>query len=144
MCVDAFGGATGRDAALRELGRVLAPERQLLMTRAARRDAVPAWTEQARAAGLMVERVDERPAEPALWERLYRLWIAHADDLRSELGQVQAQNMLRKAHQMLPALPGRRAVLLTLRRPAGSPAAPGAADTMTRPGRPTTVVRTVQ
>ncbi|MHB9864519.1 hypothetical protein [Streptomyces sp. YIM S03343] len=51
-----------------------------------------------------------------LWQRLYRLWIAHADELRCELGEDQAQNMLREAHQVLPKLSGRRAVLLTLRR----------------------------
>ncbi|MEW2573281.1 hypothetical protein [Streptomyces sp. NPDC047070] len=50
-----------------------------------------------------------------MWQRLYRLWIAHAAELRRELGEVQAQSMLDEAHQMLPALPGRRAVLLTLR-----------------------------
>lgn len=134
VCVDALGGAADRSAALRELGRVLAPDGRLVMTRAARRGAAPAWTEQARAAGLTVEHVDERPAEPALWERLYRLWIAHADELRRELGEDQAQNMLREAHQVLPTLPGRRAVLLTLRRPAGGRASSGAADTMSGPG----------
>lgn len=135
VCVDAFGGAADRDTALRELGHVLAPGGRLVMTRAARRGAAPAWTEQARAAGLTVEHVDERPAEPALWERLYQLWITHADELRSELGEDQAQNMLREAHQVLPKLPGRRAVVLTVRRTANAPAGPGAADTMTGPGR---------
>ncbi|WP_086861030.1 class I SAM-dependent methyltransferase [Streptomyces milbemycinicus] len=135
VCVDALGGAADRGAALRELGRVLAPGGRLVMTRASRRGAAPAWMEQARAAGLTVERVDERPAEPTMWERLYRLWIAHADELRSELGHAQAQNMLREAHQVLPTLPGRRAVVLTLRRTANAPAVPGAADTMTGPGR---------
>ncbi|MFF8035848.1 class I SAM-dependent methyltransferase [Streptomyces sp. NPDC016626] len=135
VCVDALGGAADRGAALRELGRLLGPGGRLVMTRASRQSSTPAWMEQARAAGLMVEHVDERPAEPALWERLYRLWIAHADELRSELGEVQAQNMLREAHRVLPTLPGRRAVLLTLRRPATTPAWPGAADTMTGPGR---------
>jgi ubiquinone/menaquinone biosynthesis C-methylase UbiE len=136
VCVDAFAGANDRAAALRELGRVLAPGGRLVMTRAARRDTRPAWTEQARAAGLTVEHVDERPAEPAMWERLYRLWIAHADALRSELGEDQAQNMLREAHQMLPKLPGRRAVVLTLRRAANPPARPVTADTMPGPDRP--------
>ncbi|MET9451126.1 class I SAM-dependent methyltransferase [Streptomyces cinerochromogenes] len=136
VCVDALGGAADRDAAVRELGRVLAPGGRLVMTRASRRGATPAREEQARAAGLAVEHVDERPAEPVLWERLYRLWIAHADELRSELGEVQAERMLGEAHQVLPTLPGRRAVLLTLRCPATSPAGPDAADTMTGPGRP--------
>jgi hypothetical protein len=70
-----------------------------------------------------------------MWGRLYRLWIGHAEDLRRELGEDQAANMLGEAHRILPALPGRRAVLLTLRRPATSPAAPAAVDTMARPGR---------
>lgn len=134
VCVDALGRATSRDTAVRELGRVLAPGGRLLLTRSLRRGAEPTWTEQARAARLTVEGVDERPAEPAMWERLYRLWIAHADDLRRELGEVQTQRMLSEAHQVLPRLPGRRAVLLTLRRPA-DPAAVGAADTMLGPSR---------
>ncbi|MFB0631641.1 hypothetical protein [Streptomyces sp. AB3(2024)] len=71
-----------------------------------------------------------------MWERLYRLWIAHADDLRRELGDIQTQRMLSEANQVLPRLEGRRAVLLTLRRRAdAAPAAVGAADTMLGPGR---------
>ncbi|MFF0087503.1 hypothetical protein ACFYR1_48860 [Streptomyces canus] len=84
---------------------------------AIRQDARPLWEEQARAAGLVVEHVDERPTEPAMWARLYQLWIDRADELRHELGDDQAQNMLHEAHTRLPTLPGRRAVLLTLRRP---------------------------
>ncbi|WP_247200804.1 hypothetical protein [Streptomyces scabiei] len=58
-----------------------------------------------------------------MWERLSRLWLARADDLHRELGGqarfmlYEAHRMLYEAHRMLPALPGRRAVLLTLRRP---------------------------
>ncbi|MGW7343073.1 class I SAM-dependent methyltransferase [Streptomyces sp. NPDC054854] len=136
VCVDALGGAGDRDAALRELGRVLAPGGRLVMTRSLRRGATPAWPEQAHAAGLTLEHVDERPAEPAMWDRLYRLWTAHAGELRRELGEAQAENMLREADQMIPTLPGRRAVLLTLHRPAVKPSAPGSADTMSGHGRP--------
>ncbi|MFJ6213733.1 class I SAM-dependent methyltransferase [Streptomyces sp. NPDC092296] len=135
VCADALGRAADPDVAVRELGRLLAPGGRLVLTRATRTGTDPIWEEQARAAGLMVEHVDERPAEPATWDRLYRLWIAHADELRRELGEDQARNMLREAHQMLPVLPGRRAVLLTLRRPANVPSGLGAADTMTGPGR---------
>ncbi|GAB2788209.1 hypothetical protein GCM10027073_20540 [Streptomyces chlorus] len=148
VCVDAFALAADRAAAVRELGRILAPGARLVLTRALRRGAAPVWEEQARAAGLVVEHVDERPAEPAMWARLYRLWIDHADELRRELGDDQAQNMLHEAHRMLPALPGRRAVLLTLRRPLTEPEAPEAADTMTRPASagdgPATSERTPQ
>ncbi|MFC8429257.1 class I SAM-dependent methyltransferase [Streptomyces sp. NPDC057253] len=117
VCVDALSFAANRSAALGELGRILAPGARLLFTQAMRQDAEPRWEEQARAAGLVVEHVDERPTEPAMWARLYQLWIDHADDLRHELGDDQAQNMLHEAHTRLPTLPGRRAVLLTLRRP---------------------------
>ncbi|MYW03389.1 class I SAM-dependent methyltransferase [Streptomyces sp. SID3343] len=134
VCVDALGRATDRDAAVRELGRVLAPGARLVMTRSLRRGAQGAWDAQARAAGLTVEHVDERPTEPTMWDRLYRLWIAHADDLRQELGEVRTQDMLREAHRVLPTLPGRRAVLLTLRRP-NTPDTADAAGRMPGPGR---------
>ncbi|MGW0868856.1 class I SAM-dependent methyltransferase [Streptomyces sp. NPDC002740] len=135
LCVDALGGAADRGAALRELGRVLAPGGRLVVTRALRRGADPAWHKAVAAAGLTQEHLDERPGEPAMWERLYQLWIAHADQLRRELGQAPAENMLREAHQVLPTLRGRRAVLLTLRRPPADPGAEGAADRMAAPGR---------
>ncbi|MFI0220361.1 class I SAM-dependent methyltransferase [Streptomyces lydicus] len=133
VCVDALGRAEDKAAAVRELGRLLEPGGRLVMTRSLRPDATPAWAEQARAAGLEVEHVDERPGEPAMWERLYRLWITHAEDLRRELGDGQAQCMLHEAHEVLPTLSGRRAVLLTLRRPATATTASGAAVRMAGP-----------
>ncbi|TLS45009.1 class I SAM-dependent methyltransferase [Streptomyces montanus] len=134
VCVDALGFATDRTAALREFGRVLAPGGRLALTRALRRDAAPDYEEHARAAGLVLEHVDERPDEPATWERVFRLWIRHADTLVRELGDTEAQNMLATAHRSLPLLPGRRAVLLTLRRPAEDRSPRPGADTMTGPG----------
>ncbi|MER6367416.1 class I SAM-dependent methyltransferase [Streptomyces mirabilis] len=136
VCVDALTLASNRAHAVRELGRLLAPGGRLVLTRALRSGAHPLWEEQARAAGLVVEHVDERPAEPAMWARLYQLWIDHEDELRRELGDDQADNMLQEARKRLPALPGRRAVLLTLRRSPAEPSALGTADTMTGPGRP--------
>ncbi|MER5556789.1 class I SAM-dependent methyltransferase [Streptomyces sp. NPDC002793] len=135
VCIDALGRAADRDQAVAELGRVLAPGGRLVTTRSLRRDATPAWAEQAAAAGLIVEHVDERPDEPAMWERLYRLWIRHADELRRELGDAPAQSMLAEAEQMLPALPCRRAVLLTLYRPATAPDQARIADRMATPDR---------
>lgn len=136
VCVDALGRAADRGAALRELGRVLAPGGRLVVTRALRRGAEPAWQDQVEAAGLTQEDLDERPGEPAMWERLYQLWIAHADELRRELGEAPAENMLREARHVLPTLRGRRAVLLTLRRP-GAPertSPTGAPDRIAAPG----------
>ncbi|MEU3795689.1 class I SAM-dependent methyltransferase [Streptomyces fructofermentans] len=135
VCVDALGRAADRAAALRELGRVLTPGGRLVVTRALRRGAEPAWHEQISAAGLTQEHLDERPGEGAMWERLYQLWIAHADQLRHELGQAPAENMLREAHRMLPKARGRRAVLLTLKRLPDAPAGVRAAGRMTAPGR---------
>ncbi|MFE3788089.1 hypothetical protein [Streptomyces goshikiensis] len=126
--MDALGRAADKGAAVCELGRVLAPGGRVVMTRSLRRGAEPAWEAQARTAGLVVEHVDERPAEPGVWERLYRLWAVHADELRRELGEVQTQSMLREAREMLPTLPGRRAVLLTLGRPATGDRRPATGD----------------
>lgn len=135
VCVDALGGAADRAAALREFGRVLAPGGRLVVTRALRCGAEPAWHEQVAAAGLSQEHLDERPGEPAMWERLYQLWVAHADQLRRELGKAPAENMLREAHRMLPKVRGRRAILLTLRRLPSDPAGSGPADRMAAPDR---------
>ncbi|MEH0490509.1 MULTISPECIES: DUF6420 family protein [Streptomyces] len=93
-----------------------------------------AYKRLARAAGLVLEHVDERPDEPATWERVFRLWIRHAATLVRELGDTEAQNMLATAHRSLPLLPGRRAVLLTLRRPAEDRSPRPGVDTMTGPG----------
>ncbi|MGW1656186.1 hypothetical protein [Streptomyces atratus] len=68
-----------------------------------------------------------------MWDRLYRLWIDHADELRHELGQAQAANMLAEAERRRPTLPGRRAVLLTLHRPPAPPDTETPTDTMTTP-----------
>ncbi|MGW5477731.1 class I SAM-dependent methyltransferase [Streptomyces sp. NPDC004008] len=134
VCIDALSAATDRTAALCELGRILAPGARAELTRSLRRDAKPRWETQAHAAGLVVEHVDERPDEPAMWGRLYRLWIDHAAELRAVLGDAQADNMLAEAHRMLPKLPGRRAVLLTLRRPPAQPEASEPPAKMARPG----------
>ncbi|MEW1599352.1 class I SAM-dependent methyltransferase [Streptomyces sp. NPDC093808] len=149
VCVNALSGGIDKAAVVHELGRVLAPGGRLLMTRSLRRGTTPTWQDEAKAAALQVEHVDERPAEPAMWERLYRLWIEHADDLWRELGEEQARSMLGEAHQMLPTLSGRRAVLLTLHRPTTNSAVSGAIDRMAgldrRPGgRPTPPGRTLQ
>jgi ubiquinone/menaquinone biosynthesis C-methylase UbiE len=130
VCVDALGFAADRGAALRELARVLAPGGRLALTRATRRTAEPEWAEAAKAAGLMLEHVDERPGEPAMWDRLYELWNENEAHLARELGKDQAVNMLAEASRRRPTLPGRRAVLLTLRRPPIPPGPAGGPDTM--------------
>lgn len=72
--------------------------------------------EQARAAGLTVEYIDERPDDSAMWRRFYRLWQPHGAELRRELGDDQAA---REAGLVLPRLATREALAVTLRRPSG-------------------------
>ncbi|MFI6689046.1 class I SAM-dependent methyltransferase [Streptomyces sp. NPDC050485] len=116
VCIDALGNAPDRTAALGELHRILRPGGRAIITRAVRRTPHPLVLDQEEAAGFAVEHIGERPGEPAMWARLYRLWIAHEADLRRELGNDQAQNMLNEANRMLPRLAGRRSLVLTLRR----------------------------
>jgi ubiquinone/menaquinone biosynthesis C-methylase UbiE len=120
VCVDALGFAPDRAAALREIHRILTPGARAVLTRALPRTCDPA--KEATAAGFDIEHIDERPAEPELWRRLYGLWNTHESDLRRELGDHQAQTMLDEAARMLPRLDERRAVVLTLRR--GAPSCP--------------------
>ncbi|MFJ6774955.1 class I SAM-dependent methyltransferase [Kitasatospora sp. NPDC091257] len=124
VCVDALGFAADRQAALRELARVLVPGGRMALTRATCRTADPAWAEEAQAAGLVLEHLDERPGEPAMWDRLYGLWNVHRAQLERELGREQAAGMLAEAHRRRPTMPGRRAVLLTLHRPPDTPGPP--------------------
>lgn len=125
VCVDAMSNAADRSAALREIHRILHPGGRAVITRAVRHDSGSAYSEQAEGAGFEVERIDERPGEPEMWRRLYELWIEHEADLRRGLGDVQAENMLREANRVLPRLNGRRALVMTLRRPGSMPAAAG-------------------
>ncbi|WP_267245672.1 class I SAM-dependent methyltransferase [Streptomyces sp. PR69] len=115
VCVDAMSNAPDRATALGEVHRILVPGGRAVVTRAVRGNPGQAW-HQAEAAGLEIEHIDDRPEEPAMWRRLYALWIRHEADLRRQLGEDQAQNMLREAHRMLPRLDGRRALAVTLRR----------------------------
>ncbi|MFD7831222.1 class I SAM-dependent methyltransferase [Kitasatospora sp. NPDC059803] len=116
VCVDALGPAGDRGDALHEIHRILRPGARAVITRAISRTAGTRWRGQVESAGFDTEHVDERPHEPRFWCRLYHLWLAHADDLRRELGDDQADTMLAEASRMLPTLDGRRAVALTLRR----------------------------
>lgn len=95
----------------------------------------PAWHEAVAAAGLTQEHVDERPSEPAMRERVYRLWVTHADQLRHELGETPVENMLREHTRCSPSSAEGGAVPLTLRRLPEDPAAPAVVDRMAGPSR---------
>ncbi|MFB8235491.1 class I SAM-dependent methyltransferase [Kitasatospora purpeofusca] len=119
VCIDAFSHATDRSGALTEVHRILRPGGRAVLTHALRRESEPGWTEAVQRAGLVIDHVEERPDEPRMWARLYRLWQDHEGELRRALGDEQAENMLAEAARTLPTLDRRRALALTLRRPAG-------------------------
>ncbi|MFC8349779.1 class I SAM-dependent methyltransferase [Streptomyces sp. NPDC057280] len=120
ICIDALFNAADRIAALTEFHRVLAPGGRAVLTRTLPAGGRTEVRAQARAAGLTVEHIDTRHGEPDLWHRVYQLWRVNEDRLRLELGPDQAANMLAEAHRMQPRLATRRAVIVTLRRPAPS------------------------
>ncbi|MGW2748119.1 class I SAM-dependent methyltransferase [Streptomyces sp. NPDC001450] len=119
ICVDALGFERDREKALREIRRVLLPGARAAVTsgRSRTQPALPPWSEQAAAAGLILEAEHERPDEPRMWQRLYELWIAHETQLRKQLGDDQADSMLTEARTRAPMLEDRSALVVTLRRP---------------------------
>ncbi|MFF4694946.1 class I SAM-dependent methyltransferase [Streptomyces chattanoogensis] len=121
VCIDALGFAPNRLAALREIRRVLRPGGRMVLTSGGRRinPVSPPWPEQAAAAGMELESEEERPHEPAMWRRLYQLWVKREADLRQHLGDQQADSMLMEARTRSRSLENRRSVTVTLRRPGG-------------------------
>ncbi|MFI8944133.1 class I SAM-dependent methyltransferase [Streptomyces syringium] len=119
VCIDALAFAPHRLNALTEIRRILRPGARIVITSGVRRthSIAPTWPEQAAAAGLELESEEERPEEPAMLHRLYRLWVEREADLRRELGDQQAQNMLDEARRRSRNLGNRRAVVVTLKRP---------------------------
>jgi ubiquinone/menaquinone biosynthesis C-methylase UbiE len=100
ICVDALGFERDRRKALEEIRRVLKPGARAVVTsgRSRTKSVMPPWTEQAQAVGLILDAEEERPHEPQMWQRLYALWIKHQAELRAQLGDAQAENMLNEAH----------------------------------------------
>lgn len=119
VCVDAIGFARDRRAVLEESRRVLKPGARAVLTsgRNRTRPVLPPWKEQAAGTGLILDAEEERQHEPAMWQRLYQLWIEHEAELRAQLGNDQADSMLTEARTRGPALAGRQAVTVALRRP---------------------------
>ncbi|MGC9499279.1 class I SAM-dependent methyltransferase [Streptomyces sp. WG7] len=119
ICVDALGFEHDRRKVLEEIRRVLKPGARAVVTSGRSRGCpvMPPWREQAEGVGLILEAEQERPHEPKMWQRLYALWIEHEAELRAELGDDQADNMLHEAHTRGPKLPERQALVVTLSRP---------------------------
>ncbi|MET8413183.1 class I SAM-dependent methyltransferase [Streptomyces sp. NPDC005195] len=117
VCIDAFANADDHPAALREFHRILKPGGRAVMTRAIPHHDRHNLQQHTSAAGLTLEHTVNRPEEPAVWRRLYTLWLTRETDLRHELGHEQANNMIAEAQRMLPRLNTRQALVITLTRP---------------------------
>jgi ubiquinone/menaquinone biosynthesis C-methylase UbiE len=116
VSMDAFGFAADRAAALRELRRLLAERGTAVLTARERPADQPDWDEFAASAGLRVERSLVIPEVDGHWDRLYEQWLAHEAQLREELGDRVATNLINEARTGLPAdMRTRRAVLVVLR-----------------------------
>ncbi|MFE4830031.1 class I SAM-dependent methyltransferase [Streptomyces sp. NPDC056672] len=124
VCVDALGFAPDGLSALREMHRVLRPGGRAVLTSGGRRahPVAPPWSHRAAEAGMELESEEERSGEPAMWSRLYRLWLEREADLRHHLGDEQAESMLVEARTRSQTLGNRRSVTVTLRRPGGTKA----------------------
>lgn len=122
VSMDALPFTPDRDAALRELARILRPGARAVFTVVEklpghpRYDAQePSWHQRISQAGLEVEHEVERPEEPGLWLRLYDLWELHESELRAEIGDEATEQVLAEAKTARQSITDRRASLLTVR-----------------------------
>jgi ubiquinone/menaquinone biosynthesis C-methylase UbiE len=101
ISMDALPFAPDRDAALREVARILAPGGRVAFTANQpvdeSSDAPGSWEQQLVLAGLHLESRTRDPHSGEHWRRLYGLWTANADGLREELGETVAEGLLNEA-----------------------------------------------
>ena len=124
ISMDALPFAPDRDAALRELARILRPGARAVFTCGEKLPShprydpdEPRWRDRATEAGLRVESEQERSEEAALWLRLYDRWEQHEAELRAEIGDEATEQVLIEARHARPALPHHRSLLVTVRAP---------------------------
>jgi len=118
VSVDALPFAVDRVAALTEARCILVPGGRFALTARVRPGGVGDWPAMARSVGLDVEDMRDIPHGDECWRRLHASWLAHEPELRTELGDRAAGNLIAEATQSRDApadLPP--AVLLVLRRP---------------------------
>ena len=118
VSVDALPFAPDRDAALRELRRVLRPGARAVFTPRGP-SGTGAWPDRVAGAGLELDHDEPRPDVPSFWMRLYRLWEEHEVSLRTELGDRATDNMLAEAREVAPKLATLQFRAFTVRRPKG-------------------------
>lgn len=124
VSMDALPFTPDKDAALRELARILRPGARAVFTTAERLPThprydprEPSWAQRVERAGLRVEVERERPEEEGLWLRLYDLWERHEAELRAEIGDEATEQVLIEAEAVRSTLNQRRTLLLTVSAP---------------------------
>jgi SAM-dependent methyltransferase len=118
VSVDALPFAADRGAALREARRILVPGGRFALTVRTEPGGVGDWPAIARSAGFDVEYAVPNRDHDRHWSRLHALWLAHEAELRSEVGDRAAGNLILEAtlaQQRSEPMPP--PVLLVLRRP---------------------------
>jgi ubiquinone/menaquinone biosynthesis C-methylase UbiE len=119
VSVDALPFARDKQAALREVRRILAPGGRVVMTVVERPAGTDDWQTMAMSAGLEFEQSLVHADHDEHWRRLYALWTEHEERLRPELGDAATDNLMREAAMAGQVLDGMRSALfLVLRRAA--------------------------
>jgi ubiquinone/menaquinone biosynthesis C-methylase UbiE len=117
VSVDALPFAADRVAALGEVRRILVPGRRVAATVRVSPGGRGDWPAMAGSVGLAVEDSLVNREHEEFWRRLHTSWLAHEPQLRAELGDRAAGNLIAEARRGLqqPAsLPPHE--LLVLRR----------------------------
>ena len=124
VSMDALPFAFDKDAALRELRRILRPGARAVFTakralpEAPTYDAdAPTWPDRIKNAGLELEAALERPEEPGLWQRLYAGLTKHEVQVRAELGEEYADILYNEVRDFGPIVHLYAATLYTVRAP---------------------------
>lgn len=121
VSLDALPLSSDLDAALAELGRILAPGGTAAFTvsepiiAGPEADEATGWRARLRRAGLEVERSLEHPETAEHWRRLYELVEANQAGLRREMGDQPTENLLYEARAVGPSLDQLRWLLLVAR-----------------------------
>ncbi|WP_375792265.1 class I SAM-dependent methyltransferase [Streptomyces rhizosphaericus] len=124
VSMDALPWASDRDAALRELRRILRPRARAVFTGSDRlpghptfASETPTWRDRILDAGLEIELDLERTEAGPQWQRLYEAWQEHEAEMRADIGDIQTENMLEEARTVGPLLPYMRLGLFVVRAP---------------------------